>query len=68
MEFYLAGAQRGGNFDQGIERAVRRLLADPEFVYRREIEPVNAGAGQELSHQRSRAGLAPVVLPVEQHS
>jgi hypothetical protein len=34
MEFYTAG-RRTGTFDDGIERALRRLLADPEFVYRR---------------------------------
>ena len=28
-----------GTFDDGIEKALRRLLADPEFVYRREIAP-----------------------------
>ena len=45
MEFYLAG-RNDGNFDSGIERALRRLLADPEFVYRREAEPVNVAAGK----------------------
>jgi mono/diheme cytochrome c family protein len=46
MEFYLAGRTEGGNFDAGIERAVRRLLADPEFIYRRETEPVNLAPGR----------------------
>jgi cytochrome c5 len=45
MEFYLAGRNEG-NFDSGIERALRRLLADPEFVYRRESEPVNLAQGK----------------------
>ena len=45
MEFYLAG-RNDGNFDSGIERALRRLLADPEFVYRREAEPVNVAPGK----------------------
>jgi mono/diheme cytochrome c family protein len=45
MEFYLAG-RNDGNFDSGIERALRRLLADPEFVYRRETEPVNLALGK----------------------
>ena len=44
MEFYASG--RGtGTFDDGIEKALRRLLADPEFVYRREIAPANVSAG-----------------------
>jgi len=45
MGFY----QRGRNekdFDSGIEMALRRILADPEFVYRREIEPANVAVGQ----------------------
>jgi hypothetical protein len=46
MEFYLTGRAEGGNFDAGIERALRRLLADPEFVYRRETEPVNVAVGK----------------------
>ena len=45
MEFYLQG-RNDGNFDSGIERALRRLLADPEFVYRRETEPVNLAPGK----------------------
>src|SRR5207249_11001937 len=32
MEFYLEGRNEGGNFDQGIEAALQRILADPEFV------------------------------------
>ena len=36
MEFYASG-RRAGTFDDGIEKAMRRLLADPEFVYRREV-------------------------------
>jgi mono/diheme cytochrome c family protein len=55
MEFYLAGRNEG-NFDTGIERAVRRLLADPEFVYRRETEPVNVAAGK--SYRLSDLALA----------
>jgi len=46
MEFYVAGRTEGGTFDSGIERAVRRLLADPEFIYRRETEPANLAPGR----------------------
>jgi mono/diheme cytochrome c family protein len=45
MEFYQAG-RNDGTFDQGIERAIRRLLADPEFVYRREAQPANVAPGK----------------------
>ena len=42
----VIGGRNEGNFDSGIERALRRLLADPEFVYRRESEPVNLAPGK----------------------
>jgi mono/diheme cytochrome c family protein len=44
MEFYASG-RRPGTFDDGIEKALRRLLADPEFVYRREVAPATVPAG-----------------------
>ena len=44
MEFYASG-RRAGTFDDGIEKALRRLLADPEFVYRREAAPATVPAG-----------------------
>jgi hypothetical protein len=45
MEFYTLG-RPGGTFDDGIELALRRLLTDPEFVYRRETAPANLPAGK----------------------
>jgi cytochrome c5 len=44
--FYLEGRKNGGSFDKGIEVALQRILADPEFVYRGEREPVGAGVGR----------------------
>ena len=44
MEFYASG-RGNGTFDDGIEKALRRLLADPEFVYRREVAPATVRAG-----------------------
>jgi mono/diheme cytochrome c family protein len=44
MEFYASG-RRAGSFDDGIEKALRRLLADPQFVYRGEVAPANVPAG-----------------------
>ena len=67
MEFYASG-RRAGTFDDGIEKALRRLLADPEFVYRREIAPATVPAGGHLSHQRPGTGVPAVVLPLEQHA
>src|SRR3546814_5623769 len=45
MDFVLAGREEGGSFDYGIEAAVQRILADPEFIYRSEIEPANVAEG-----------------------
>jgi len=42
MDFYAAGREQGG-FDDGIEMALRRILASPEFVFRFE----RAGKGVE---------------------
>jgi mono/diheme cytochrome c family protein len=46
MEFYQAGRTEDGTFEQGIEAALQRILADPEFVYRGEREPVGLAAGK----------------------
>src|SRR2546425_9504257 len=46
MEFYLAGRNQGGNCEQGMEAALQRVLADPEFVYRGEREPPGIVAGK----------------------
>ena len=40
--FYQLGRNDGGNFDLGIEAAIQRILASPEFVFRFEPDPANA--------------------------
>jgi hypothetical protein len=45
MEFYLVG-RNDGTFEQGVEVALQRLLADTEFVYRGETEPANLAPGR----------------------
>ena len=45
-KFYLAARSEGGSFDEGIEAALQRILADPEFVYRGEREPAGVAAGK----------------------
>jgi cytochrome c551/c552 len=45
MGFYQQG-RNDGNFDTGVERALQRILADPEFVFRKEAEPANLAAGK----------------------
>ena len=44
LEFYNEG-HANGTFENGIERALRRLLVSPEFLYRIEVDPSNAAAG-----------------------
>jgi hypothetical protein len=44
LSFYQA-ARNKGTFDTGIEMALRRILADPEFIFRYERDPVNLSAG-----------------------
>ena len=46
MEFYTLGRQEGGNFDQGIQSALQRIIADPEFYTRGESEPAGLASGR----------------------
>jgi hypothetical protein len=46
MQFYQAGRGEEGSFDGGIEGALQRILADPEFIYRGEREPAALPAGR----------------------
>ena len=46
MEFYLAARNEEGTFEDGVEAALQRVLADPEFVYRGEREPPAVAAGR----------------------
>jgi cytochrome c551/c552 len=43
LEFYRAGRER--SFEFGIERAVARVLVDPQFLFRFEREPASVAAG-----------------------
>jgi Protein of unknown function (DUF1592)/Protein of unknown function (DUF1588)/Protein of unknown function (DUF1587)/Protein of unknown function (DUF1585)/Protein of unknown function (DUF1595) len=43
--FYRSGREQGGKFDTGIEAVIQRLLTDPDFIYRAEIEPAKAAPG-----------------------
>jgi mono/diheme cytochrome c family protein len=45
LSFYQKGRNQGGNFDAGIERALRLILSSPEFVFRFERDPVPVAAG-----------------------
>src|SRR2546422_6720600 len=45
LGFYQEG-RKGGTFEDGIEIAVRRILASPQFLVRVEKEPANLAVGQ----------------------
>jgi hypothetical protein len=45
LTLYREGREQGG-FEAGIERALRRLLVSPEFLYRVEADPPSARAGR----------------------
>jgi len=45
MGFYKSGRDGGGSFDRGVQMALRRILADPEFVFRFEKDPANLAVG-----------------------
>jgi cytochrome c551/c552 len=45
LSFYQQERNKGASFEAGIEIALRRILADPEFVFRFEPPPVNVPAG-----------------------
>ena len=67
LGFYDKGrADRG--FDGGIQSAIERMLVSSEFLFRIERDPAERRAGRRLSHQRCRSRVAPLVLPLEQHS
>ena len=42
--FYQLGRNNGGNFDLGIEAAIQRILASPEFIFRFEPDPAGSAS------------------------
>lgn len=45
MKLYAAGRADGGNFDTGIETALRAILVSPDFLFRVEREPAASAPG-----------------------
>jgi hypothetical protein len=56
LGFYQAERDRTGNFEAGIEMALRRVLADPEFIFR--FEPIPAGVSGTAPYRISDTELA----------
>lgn len=48
MSFYADG-RTAGSFDNGIQRALERLLVSPQFLYRIERVPESAAAGEAFA-------------------
>jgi hypothetical protein len=46
MGFYQQGRNEG-SFDKGVEMALNRILADPEFVFRKEVPPGSLKPGEK---------------------
>ena len=69
MEFYRDRARRGRQLRRRHRSgAAARARRSGVRLPRRDASRPNVAAGTDLSHQRSGAGVAAVVLPVEQHS
>jgi hypothetical protein len=56
LSFYQQGRNTTGNFEAGIESALRRILADPEFIFR--FEPPPAGIAPRATYRVSDTELA----------
>ncbi|HEY1304685.1 MAG TPA: DUF1592 domain-containing protein [Vicinamibacterales bacterium] len=56
FSFYRQEKTRTGNFEAGIEMALRRILADPEFIFR--FEPTPAGVAPKTPYRISDTELA----------
>ncbi len=56
LGFYQQERSSTGNFEAGIEMALRRILADPEFIFR--FEPTPAGALPNVPYRVSDTELA----------
>ena len=56
LRFFQEERKNSGSFDSGIEMALRRILADPEFVFR--FEPPPPGIPPNTAYRISDAELA----------
>ena len=65
--YYQDGAKDGG-FEGGVRSAVTGVLASPFFLYRGERVPKGLKPGATYTISDRRAGVEPVVLPLEHDS
>ena len=64
----LHGGRAEAGFDPGIRTGARTDAGQPAVPVPHRARSGQHRAGNRISHQRSGTGLAPLVLPVEQHS
>ncbi len=60
-------ARAEDDFDAGIEMAVAAVLVSPHFLFRVETDPAGIPPRHPVSGQRPRAGVAALLLSLEQH-
>jgi hypothetical protein len=59
MNFYTVGRNEAKNFDGGVQAAIQRILVDPEFLYRSELEPAQSTqSAANPTYQISQSELA----------
>lgn len=49
MRFYRMGKEDAGNFDSGIQLAIKAMLVSPNFLFRIERDPAGAAANHPIS-------------------
>jgi hypothetical protein len=67
VAFYTDARKQGGSFDAGIEAAIRRLLVDPNFLFRIVVDPATAGEkGPAVTAAAIRTASAPAVYRISE--
>ena len=65
--FYEAARSAAEISTPGFAPALERVLVSPDFLFRIEADPAGVAPGAAYDSAGCRAGVAAVVLPVEQH-
>jgi mono/diheme cytochrome c family protein len=64
MAFYTDGRKDGGSFDSGIEFAIRRLLVDPNFLFRVETDAPATTASASGAVAKTMQSASPTVYRI----
>jgi hypothetical protein len=68
VHFFQMGRKDGGSFDSGVQLALKAMLVSPDFLFRVERDPGRRRRWRRPRDKRRGAGVAAVVLPMEQYS